>query len=471
MSFEQLKELILLEDFKNCVPENVVVHLNDQKIMTLSEAAVISDEFMLTHKTVFSVNHAMQKLPTTENGGRGDFKRRKVERDRKSVLSRNGEKRACFYCLDPSHMIAECTAWRHDNHAKMKSIALVQSGSTPTGSLLTGAADYTPFILSGTVSLSPDSPPHNVLMLRDTGATQSLILDSQLLFSEESYTGTSVFVRGVGQSGVEVPLHSVCLTSELVSGPVKMGVCSELPVKGISVILGNDLAGGKVFSSLTTVGNHNLCAPGPSATCSSTAVPGDHVIGSQAKKLMDTSELSDSVIPSCDSPECGILTGPRLDTPIVPVVLRVVESPVVAGRDQVAAVQFSEMDLSSVSRLQVLKLALYLLLPALFYLFLVEMYTTGVGAVLLYEHVAGVDHLVDCSIFAPSRPPIGRAPFKMCPEMSLDVSQNQLCDGRWFTLLKTVQEHWCKLISLNLVCSIALVANAIILHQYNLVDL
>lgn len=143
-----------------------------------------------------------------------------------------------FYCLDPRHMIAECTAWRHDNHAEMKSVALVQSGCTPTGSLLTGAADYTPFILSGTVSLSPDSPPHNVLMLRDTGATQSLILDSQLLFSEEAYTGTSVFVQSVGRSGVEVHLHSVWLTSEIVSGPVKMGVCSELPVKGISVILG-----------------------------------------------------------------------------------------------------------------------------------------------------------------------------------------------------------------------------------------
>lgn len=39
MSFERLQELIILEDFKNCVPENVVVHLNDQKIMTLSEAA------------------------------------------------------------------------------------------------------------------------------------------------------------------------------------------------------------------------------------------------------------------------------------------------------------------------------------------------------------------------------------------------------------------------------------------------
>ncbi len=88
------------------------------------------------------------------------------------------------------------------------------------------------------------------------------------------------FARGVGRSGVKVPLHSVWLTSELVSGPVKMGVCSELPVKVISVILGNDLAGSKVFSSLTTVGNPDWCAPGPLVTCSSTAIHVDRVIGS-----------------------------------------------------------------------------------------------------------------------------------------------------------------------------------------------
>lgn len=41
-SFEQLQELILLEEFKNCAPETVVVHLNEQKVSTLSEAAVTS---------------------------------------------------------------------------------------------------------------------------------------------------------------------------------------------------------------------------------------------------------------------------------------------------------------------------------------------------------------------------------------------------------------------------------------------
>lgn len=55
-NFEQLQELILLEEFKNCVPESVVVHLNDQKVITLSEAAVIADEFVLTHKHGFPVS-------------------------------------------------------------------------------------------------------------------------------------------------------------------------------------------------------------------------------------------------------------------------------------------------------------------------------------------------------------------------------------------------------------------------------
>lgn len=104
MSFEQLQELTLLENFKNCV-KNVVVHLNDQKVMTLSEVAVISDEFMFTHKTIFSANHEMQsKLPTTENGTREDFRRGKIRKGCKPVLRRNGEKRVCFYCLDPSHI-------------------------------------------------------------------------------------------------------------------------------------------------------------------------------------------------------------------------------------------------------------------------------------------------------------------------------------------------------------------------------
>jgi len=47
-TFEQLKELILLEEFKNCLAEKIVVYLNEQKVSSLSDAAVFSDEFVLT---------------------------------------------------------------------------------------------------------------------------------------------------------------------------------------------------------------------------------------------------------------------------------------------------------------------------------------------------------------------------------------------------------------------------------------
>lgn len=113
-----------------------------------------------------------------------------------------------------------------------------------------------------------------------------------------------------------------------------------------------------MFSSLTTVGNPDWCTPGPLVTCSSTAIPADRVIGTQSKKLLDASDLSDSVVSLCESLECGILTKPKPDAPTVPVVLQMEDKPIVVGRDHVAALQFSEMDLPFAYRLQVLKLAL-----------------------------------------------------------------------------------------------------------------
>ncbi len=53
INFEQLRELVLIEDFKNSLPDKIVVYLNEKKVSTLAEAAVSSDEFVLTHKNVF----------------------------------------------------------------------------------------------------------------------------------------------------------------------------------------------------------------------------------------------------------------------------------------------------------------------------------------------------------------------------------------------------------------------------------
>lgn len=52
--FAQLRELVLLEDFNKCLPEHVVIYLNEQKVESLANAAVLTDEFALTHKSVYS---------------------------------------------------------------------------------------------------------------------------------------------------------------------------------------------------------------------------------------------------------------------------------------------------------------------------------------------------------------------------------------------------------------------------------
>jgi hypothetical protein len=74
-----------------------------------------------------------------------------------------------------------------------------------------------------------------------------MMLAGTLPFDESSSTGTSALIQGIGIEIINVPLHTVNLKSDLVSGRVTIGVRPELPVKGVSMLLGNDLAGGKFY--------------------------------------------------------------------------------------------------------------------------------------------------------------------------------------------------------------------------------
>ena len=108
--------------------------------------------------------------------------------------------------------------------------------------------DFKPFISEGSISLPGDqSSLRPIKILRDTGASQSLLLEGILPLSESTYTGRNILLRGVELGSIEVPLHQVGLKSDLISGLVVVGVRPTLPLDGISLLLGNDLAGGKVI--------------------------------------------------------------------------------------------------------------------------------------------------------------------------------------------------------------------------------
>ena len=95
-----------------------------------------------------------------------------------------------------------------------------------------------------------------VVILRDTGASQSLMLADVLPLSKGSALKAKAWIQGVGHVGdayTAVPLHRVTLESGLVTGVVTVGVVPTLPVEGVSFLLGNDLAGDKVSVSSMVV--------------------------------------------------------------------------------------------------------------------------------------------------------------------------------------------------------------------------
>ena len=67
-----------------------------------------------------------------------------------------------------------------------------------------------------------------------------------LPFSEKTSSGTSVLIQGVECGFVNVPLHNIYLFSDLVKGPVAVGIRQTLTFKGVYLLLGDDVAGDKV---------------------------------------------------------------------------------------------------------------------------------------------------------------------------------------------------------------------------------
>ena len=67
-----------------------------------------------------------------------------------------------------------------------------------------------------------------------------------LPFSDKTSSGRSVLIHGVECGFVNVPLHNIYLSSDLVTGLMAVGIQPSLPLKGVHLLLGNGLAGDKI---------------------------------------------------------------------------------------------------------------------------------------------------------------------------------------------------------------------------------
>ena len=108
------------------------------------------------------------------------------------------------------------------------------------------SSSYEPFISNGFLSSQEGDPPIPIKILRDTGASLSLLAE-EVLPSCATATGDHILISGVDLGFISVTLHKIFLKSDLITGYVMVGIHPNLPVKGVSLLLGNDLAGDKVL--------------------------------------------------------------------------------------------------------------------------------------------------------------------------------------------------------------------------------
>ena len=143
-----------------------------------------------------------------------------------------------------------------------------------------------------------------------------------------------MLIQGVKSEVISIPLHIVNLHTELVSGPVMVGAMTSLPVEGISLILGNDLAGNRVMTDpcmcstprLSTESEESeLQRSGVFPSCAVTRAMAKknadsardtmtELVGQMDNSLMDLSALSHSNKPHSTkvTGEQVALTSPRL---------------------------------------------------------------------------------------------------------------------------------------------------------------
>ena len=127
--FKKLRELMFLEEFKNCVPNEIKTYLEEQKLITLHQAAVRSDDYSLPHKLAFGRAAHCEGKTTGVNTHQISSFSSGIEADRRTARFPSGP--TCFCCKKKGHVMAECQALERKHQRPPKSDLLIKPARQP----------------------------------------------------------------------------------------------------------------------------------------------------------------------------------------------------------------------------------------------------------------------------------------------------------------------------------------------------
>ena len=139
-NYERLRQMFLLEEFKNCVHPAIKNYITEQKANTLSKAAEMADEYFLSHKHLLQKGSPQQTFQRTFHSNKNRFEGSSSSNkttdskptDTKSTFQKSqwnssqDHRPTCFYCRKKGHVISECITRQRDQKAKRPSQMLLQ---------------------------------------------------------------------------------------------------------------------------------------------------------------------------------------------------------------------------------------------------------------------------------------------------------------------------------------------------------
>ena len=251
-TYDDLVNLMVLEEFKRRIPFQVMVYLNDKDVITLNKAALLADQYAVVHR----LSSKSQGKATVKSSA-GFF----ASPDDKSQTTKTMSSPStlpvaniCNYCKQPGHDIAQClepgcrksmyfgqtqTPEKSPHMSKNQQQFQFQSSlkKKPISHVVKRSEShediFRDFKYSGELALTQKGPFYPITILRDTGAAQSLLFKKALPGIVENVTGNSVTI-GDFSTSQSIPLARVFMNCNWFKKEVVVGIRDEpMPIPGV----------------------------------------------------------------------------------------------------------------------------------------------------------------------------------------------------------------------------------------------
>jgi len=144
--YVRLHQLVLIEEFKNCLPTELKTYVDEQKVESVHQAAMLADDYALTHTPVF--RHPGDPQPHKGNsdslpsGGKNLSHPPNDLSVQRSPRFPGGP--TCYYCKKKGHIMSECRVLQK-KHQKVESDCLIAPNSVSETELLEDVEDCPPW--------------------------------------------------------------------------------------------------------------------------------------------------------------------------------------------------------------------------------------------------------------------------------------------------------------------------------------